>query len=125
MDRAPTQYVVLDLPPSVSTNCLWYPVIIKGKAQLVKSATYKAWIAEAGYALNTQRPGKVEGPYVLTILLPDSSKLDADNSVKCVSDLLQAHGVIVNDKLAREVRVKRGDYPEMKVTVVSTTRKAE
>jgi crossover junction endodeoxyribonuclease RusA len=116
-ERKSVGYVALDLPRPISTNALWRP----RPGGMCKTQAYKNWLVEAGLVLNTQKPGKVEGPYCLTIRLNKDSKLDLDNCSKSVSDLLQAHGVISNDRLAQQIIIKRADVPGVSVLVCSTS----
>ena len=117
---APCQFVALNLPSPVSTNDIWRPVKRGNHASMVRTSTYNAWVAEAGYMLNSQHPGIVEGPYALTIKVEWSSGLDIDNCIKATSDLLQAHGVIENDKLAQKITVERAAVKGMTIMVAST-----
>ena len=117
MDRKAVGYVALDLPRPISTNALWRP----RPGGMCKTQAYKNWLTEAGLVLNTQRVGKVEGPYAITISVSRQWKGDLDNAVKATSDLLQAHGVIDNDKLAQMVTIKRADIPGVTVLVCSTS----
>lgn len=116
-ERKSVGYVALDLPRPISTNVLWRP----RPGGMCKSQAYKDWLTEAGLVLNTQRPGKVEGPYALTIRVTKAWKGDCDNCCKAVGDLLQTHGVIENDRLCQRVLIERSDVPGVSVLVCSTT----
>lgn len=85
----------LPLPPS--TNQIWR----RGRDQTYRSENYRAWLAEAGWTAKAQRPGKVVGPYALTVRAtrPDRRKWDLDNLLKPISDLLCSIGVIEDDSL--------------------------
>jgi crossover junction endodeoxyribonuclease RusA len=96
------------LPLPVSTNDLWRPVWRTSKdgrrvPGMAKSSQYEAWIREAGYTLNVQRPMKIAGAYSLTIQVSRECRIDLGNVEKAVSDLLQRHGVIENDRLAEKI----------------------
>jgi len=117
MERKPSQYVALDLPRPISTNALWRP----RPGGMCKTVAYKDWLTEAGLVLNSQRPGHVAGPYCITIRVARGWRGDLDNAVKAVSDLLQVHSVIENDKLAQRVIIERSDVPGVSVLVCSTT----
>lgn len=86
--------VTLELPFPPSTNALFKNVPGKGR---VRSAAYKAWAIEAGYAVNRASP--VKGPVTVSVQLspPNKRKRDADNSLKPILDLLVKHGVIEAD----------------------------
>lgn len=83
----------LDLPTPPSANNL-YP----GRARRFKSPAYKAWLVDAGLALNLQRPDRVAGPYALVLRLPAAMRGDVSNRIKAVEDLLVKHGVTPDDR---------------------------
>lgn len=93
--------IQLALPHPPSANRLW----IRAKKGMRKSEAYCAWLEKAGWLAKSQRPGKIEGPYKLSIHAPrpDRRQRDIDNIIKPVSDLLQAIGVIENDSLCEMV----------------------
>lgn len=96
---------------------------LRGRA---KTDRYRTWLQGAGAALNEQKPGRVAGPYNLTILIPrKQSRADVSNLEKATSDLLQTHGVIDNDRLAETIFIQRVDWGgEMLVTVAAERRAA-
>jgi len=89
----------------------------------VKSQRYSAWLNEAGYALNVQKPGRIDGEYSISVSLckPDNRKRDLDNvSTKVIYDLLVTHGVVTDDSLCVQTSsrwVESG--PECVVELVS------
>lgn len=104
------EFISLTLPAPISTNALWRPTLrmrTNGKRapSISKTAKYEAWIKEAGWTLQAQRPGKINGPYALTIKVSRSFLGDLDNASKATSDLLQRHGVIENDRLAQKIEL--------------------
>jgi crossover junction endodeoxyribonuclease RusA len=101
-------FIALELPAPISTNALWRPAKnrVTGKPYMQKSEEYEAWLIEAGYALNRQHPGSVRGWYSLTVTVGTTCKLDIGNAEKAVSDLLQAHGVIENDRFAARIDLR-------------------
>jgi Holliday junction resolvase RusA-like endonuclease len=117
MERKAVNYVALDLPRPISTNALWRP----RPGGMCKTTAYKNWLTEAGLVLNTQRCGRVEGPYCLTIRVTKLWKGDLDNAAKATSDLLQAHNIIDNDRLAQRVIIERSDVSGVSVLVCSTS----
>lgn len=119
IERKPTQYVALSLPMPISTNRIWRSVVRDGKPGSIKSAEYRAWIEEAGHVLNTQGPGLVKGKYELRLTISERCRIDIDNCIKCVNDLLQKMGVVENDRLCRSLKVKFSDIPGMDVMVIS------
>lgn len=120
LGRQPVESVSIDLPRPISANRIWRNVVIGGKPRTLRSKEYLAWVSTAGAMLNAQRPGIVEGHYALTITVSRECRLDLDNAIKATNDLLQSQGVIENDKLCREITVRRGDCDGMSVLIVST-----
>lgn len=115
------EYVAIDLPRPISTNSLWRPT----PRGMCKTQAYKDWLTEAGLRLNTQRPGKVEGPYSLIIQVSHAWRGDLDNAAKATSDLLQAHGVISNDRMAQCLVMVRANVPGMRVIITPNDGSAE
>jgi crossover junction endodeoxyribonuclease RusA len=70
-----------------------------------RTAVYNGWIKAAGWSLNVQRPGCIDGAYHLKITAerPDLRARDIDNLIKPLSDLLKKHGVIADDSKALSV----------------------
>lgn len=120
--RPVRERVHIDLPLPISTNALWRPV----NGGMVKTDRYRSWHRTAGDQLANQRPGRVAGPYTLTLLVNRRrSKMDLDNAIKATSDLLQHHGVIDNDRKAEEIHAKWSDLVTgMRVTVERWTEEA-
>lgn len=112
------EVVTLELPRPISTNCLFANA---GKRR-VTSAKYADWQAEASLAIYEQRPGRIEGAYALTILVPAKWRGDLGNAEKAVSDLLQAHAIISNDKLAQKILLERREQNCVSVMVCSTAK---
>jgi Holliday junction resolvase RusA-like endonuclease len=69
------------------------------RGRTCKSREYTDWLVAAGLAARAQRPGKIAGPYKLSInaVRPDKRKRDLGNLEKSLSDLLQSIGVIDDD----------------------------
>lgn len=105
--------VLLPVPPSV--NALYRHGTGRGP---VRSDAYKAWIDAAGWRLQAQRPGRVPGAYVLLLAVPRVARMDIDNAAKAVSDLLQRHGVVDNDRDAVRVLLEwHAEHDEVAATV--------
>ena len=96
--------VAIDLPSPPSTNNLF---ITLPNRKRIKSPQYRGWIVDAGWDLVRQKPGRIDGPFTVEILIPDTTKIDVDNSTKSVLDLLVKHGVIEDDN----PRLCRGGSP--------------
>lgn len=101
--------VHLRLPMPPSKNRLWKA----GRGRVYPSAEYEAWIKEAGWSLCEQRPGRIEGRYVLHLRIARAdTKCDLGNHEVAISDLLQTHGVIKNDNLCEGITVYWDDTPD-------------
>ena len=101
--------LVLPFPPS--TNNLF-----AGKARRFRSKGYEAWIAEAEHAMRQQRPlphhtGAVE----LSLTAgwprrkdgsPSQQRRDISNYIKAPEDLLVKFGVIEDDSLVEDLRIR-------------------
>lgn len=83
----------LPFPPSV--NELYFnPKNWRGR---VCTPTYEDWKDQAGWELKAQRPPKIKNRCIITIELDDTRNGDAANREKAVTDLLVAHGILVDD----------------------------
>lgn len=113
--------IMLPFPPS--TNMLF-----KNKAGArgrAKTFEYVNWISVAGFELSRQHPPCFEAPVSIDIQLglPDNRSRDIDNTTKAVLDLLQKHGVIVDDNCKRvpDLRVRVAeDVPAGRAAVTVT-----
>jgi Holliday junction resolvase RusA-like endonuclease len=90
----------LTVPPSA--NRMWG----FGRGRVFKTDAYKSWIEAASNELNRQYPGSIVGPYKLAIQLRVGPRIDLDNCVKPVNDLMQSSGVVENDKHCRQVSLR-------------------
>lgn len=118
--RKGTRRVVLYIPVPPSTNELTRnrtsEEIARAKAAgkpvrgRKRTDRYLTWLAGAGAMLNAQKPGKVAGPYTLSLIIPRGTKADLGNLEKAASDLLQAHGVIDNDRKAEWIVLGWSDH---------------
>ena len=90
-----------------------------------KTLDYKAWIADAGWAIQrapaaTRRP--IAGPYALVIKAQRPNKMrDLDNIVKPLNDLLKRHKLITDDRHCQRIEASwlgKGDL--VSVTVIKT-----
>jgi crossover junction endodeoxyribonuclease RusA len=96
--------VVLPVPPSA--NELF--TTRAGSRQRIKTNKYRAWIAEAGYAVNIAgRPAEPIGRCRVEIDLPFNRTRDIDNAIKPIADLLVRHRVIVDDRWVDEYLARR------------------
>jgi len=92
----------LPFPPSVND------MYVKGR---IISDDYRAWLNEAGYRLNRQKPQLFQPRAVVTIDLDMKRKGDCDNRAKPVLDLLVKGGVLKNDSKKYVQRVSIGWEP--------------
>jgi Holliday junction resolvase RusA-like endonuclease len=96
--------VTLTLPMPPSTNTLWKNVAGGGRR---RTSGYNAWYEEAGWAVNRQKPGKIRGPYSVSIRVPAAMRADVDNAIKPIIDLLVKMGVTGDDKEMQAVSIRR------------------
>lgn len=87
--------ITFSLPFPVSVNNHTRNVPGRGR---VKTAEYKAWIAEAGWELKRQRPPKIKGKVRIAYLMEDTGNCDLGNLEKGATDLLVSHQVIEGDR---------------------------
>ena len=109
MTRAPDIVLTLPMPPSA--NLLQKHRAVRSRAtgapMAVRYSTsdYRAWQDVAAVSVSEQCPGdRVEWRYELRVTIPES-RIDPDNRIKPVSDLLQKCGVIANDKHLRRLEL--------------------
>lgn len=95
--------ISLPFPPSV--NDMFLNIVGRGR---VKSQGYRAWLTEAGFALNVHRLKAVTGPVYIEIDLSNLRQGDADNRTKPILDLLCAHGILPDDSKKYVKRVSIG-----------------
>jgi crossover junction endodeoxyribonuclease RusA len=124
--RREVDRVELDLPLPISANDLWRTVTRpSGKSAMIKTKRYAGWAVVAGNEINKQRPGKISGPYVITISVNRRrSSIDLGNAEKATSDALQAAGVVDNDRRAEEIHLYWSDSVEGMHAVIEPFRKA-
>ena len=88
--------LVINLPMPPSTNALFAG---NGRRRY-KTKEYSAWIEEAGYALNLQKPKLISGKVRLLIEVCEPKTAvaqDVTNRIKAAEDLLVRHGIIQGD----------------------------
>jgi hypothetical protein len=56
-----------------------------------------------------------------TLRVPSRTPGDIDNRLKALSDLLQEHGIVENDRLCPRLLIERGDLAELELTVAPAT----
>lgn len=106
--------ITLDLPYPVSVNLIWR----SAKGKVYKSPEYINWINQAFLTWMIQKPKcsirRIEGYYCLSIVVcpPDNRKRDLDNLIKVIQDFLQTDGIVENDSLCRDLRIRFGNHQE-------------
>lgn len=118
--RPAVDLVRLDLPEPPSANELFRNVspghraAAKARGQMLpgrlKTEAYRTWENAAGWALNSQRPGRIDGAYEITVEAGPTNK-DLGNLIKATEDFLVDHGVIRDDRLSRRIVLE--DSPEL------------
>lgn len=111
---------ITDMPPS--TNGLRKSFIKGGKVISVKSDQYTAWRDAALWEIAAQRPGKIAGPFTLSIAAQrhwrSRRARDIDNIIKPLSDALVKAGVVEDDSLAESVSARWDDDLAGKAVVI-------
>lgn len=101
--------VFSDMPPSTNGLRMHF-VDGAGKMRSAKTKRYADWRKAAGWEIAAARPGKIKGPYSLSIAVQRDWRTkrarDIDNIIKPISDALVAAGVITDDSLAESVSAK-------------------
>lgn len=116
--RAVGGVIVLDLPFPPSLNHL-FPTM---GARRGKSEEYEAWIKAAGWELQAQHPRRAIGPVEVTLTFQEQTKrLDLDNRIKAVLDLVVAHGIIEADHngIVRKITAQWDDVAGVRVEIKS------
>lgn len=92
------------IPPTA--NRLFASVPGKGR---VKTADYRAWIAEASWVAKLAiKAKKITGPYALSVQIgkPDNRKRDIGNLEKPISDLLVSIGAVNDDSDCQRIEME-------------------
>lgn len=99
--RPEVDNIVLSLPMPPTTNHLYATAENGGR---FKSQEYNDWLAEAGWRVQAQRPGRIAGPYEIeAVFARPSRRCDLDNRFKPLSDLLVKQRVVQDDHLAEKI----------------------
>ncbi len=101
--------IVLDLPAPLSVN----------RTRRINWAAQRgisAWtrVADASVMAHGRLPDRVLGPFQVTIIFPQGSRLDLDNGAKQVIDYLRRIELIQDDspRYMKRVILEFGDAPE-------------
>jgi crossover junction endodeoxyribonuclease RusA len=108
----PKRIVISTMPPSANAMRSHF-TDENGKIRSVKSKGYAAWKKAAAWEIKAARPGRVDGPYLLSISAQrdwrSKRARDIDNIIKPVSDALVSAGVLRDDCLAERVSAEWAD----------------
>src|SRR5690606_11132910 len=101
---------VVRVPFPPTTNNLY--VNVRGKGR-VRSKAYRTWQESAGWLVATARLPKFDGPVKVRIELCPANhrRVDADNRIKAVMDLLVTREIIKGDD-SRFVRSVTAEFVE-------------
>lgn len=100
--------IELSLPMPPSANGLFANAASGGR---FKTEEYEAWLSEAGWRLQEQRPARISGAYEIQIAIPrpnTNRRVDLDNRAKPLNDLLTKHRVITDDSLCERLTMTWG-----------------
>ncbi len=97
--------ISVHVPYPPTANNLFFNRPGKGR---VKTERYRTWLRAAGNELLAQRPPKITGKVVVSIVMgrPDRRKRDLSNCIKPIEDLLVAHGLIEDDSLVESLSIR-------------------
>jgi Holliday junction resolvase RusA-like endonuclease len=117
--RKEAQYVSLFFETKlVSVNALYRSI----RGRNIKSKEARDFVRDAGAELEAQKPCCVPGPYALRIALSKATRIDCDNALKAMIDLLHMHGVVEGDgkRYLRRIEVWFSENEKTMVQVIST-----
>lgn len=87
-----------------------------GKVMTYRQAGYIRWAGIAGAIIQAAKVAQswrmAEGLFQLSLFLPAEMRKDEDNLVKATLDTLQACGIVLNDKHARNLQIFRTNQAE-------------
>lgn len=102
--------IELRLPWPPSVNRIWRNVVIGRSARTLLSKDGRAYFAEAGAVVGTQRAGKrIDGRAQVELILhpPTRAQIDIDNRAKAVLDALTHGGLWADDNQVDVLVVRR------------------
>ena len=103
--RSAVRIELADMPPSA--NSLRKSFVRNGKVVSAKTDAYSAWREAAIWEIASQRAGRIDGQYSLSIAAQRNWRTkrarDLDNLIKPVSDAIVKAGVVKDDSLAQRV----------------------
>jgi Holliday junction resolvase RusA-like endonuclease len=106
--------ITLTMPVCPSTNMLFRN---EKRVRRFKTREYRAWIEEAGYALNRYVLTPIHGEVHVSICIPEKTPGDIDNRIKAALDLIVSRGWIDDDRHIKSLHVIRDTGSDMRVDV--------
>jgi Holliday junction resolvase RusA-like endonuclease len=94
--------IALPLPPSV--NGLNFNAPGKGRA---RTAVYNQWRKDAGWIVQTTKPGRIVGCYEFTLYVPEKTRADVDARTKAALDLFVSLAVTDDDRHCRRALAEK------------------
>jgi hypothetical protein len=113
LEESGMSFAVFALPLPVGVDNLWRPVARGRHLELVKTSAYKSWLSKAGCCVDRQKQPAIKGSYALTIRVSTAARVDLGDAERACVDLLQAHGVIENDRLAQKITLEWASPDEL------------
>lgn len=106
------EIIAIRLPWPPAVNNLY----ANGARGRYRTSRYDAWIADASAALRRQHPEALVGHFKVDLVFdrPDERRRDLDGLAKAPLDLLVKHQVVLDDSLAREIRLRWSGMPGRK-----------
>lgn len=101
----PSRILRFELPVPISLNNAY--ANRSGGGGRYPTKAHKDWKTEAGWELQAKKPGRIEGPYRLTLLLAQNLRGDISNRIKLLEDLLVEYRITPDDKHAQHVTAQR------------------
>lgn len=112
--------LIIALPMPPTTNNLF--ATDRSSRRRFRTSDYLAWVKEAGWRLNAQRPPLMAGKVILLIEVEEPKtkhRQDVANREKAVVDLLVSHRVIQGDdqRFVRELTMRWAPVEGVRITV--------
>jgi crossover junction endodeoxyribonuclease RusA len=107
--------IVAKLPMPPSVNALYANV---GRRR-VKTKVARNWHRDAAWAIKLAAGRiRIQGPWAISVVLPQSMKGDCDNRLKPLLDAAVASGVVIDDRHCADIKVQRtGETSEAIITL--------
>jgi Holliday junction resolvase RusA-like endonuclease len=101
-DAAEPTIVRLSFPPALNN------LFANGAKGRYRTPRYDAWLAEAGLLIRRQRPNPLPGHFRCEMVFdrPDERRRDIDGLAKAPLDALTKAGVVVDDSLCTDLRLR-------------------